>query len=205
MGKLLRQLVSVHILVAGDEQLGAVGLHHFQETAPFVAYPYGGEIFRLCADSEHDLCAVQSRKNAWLIRRAELILKGYCGIKDLEALVCELVVDVVCDNAVGSAAAVIAFLVADENVVRLFLRGKGEYFLLYAVDLLRLTLINAALYRIGAADSLLVILIGDDGIKGSAVTGGNALEGGGVLDILYAEFAEDKSPVSFCIFGVILH
>ena len=114
-------------------------------------------------------------------------------------------IDVVCDNAVGSAGAVVALLVADKDVIGFFLRGQGKYLLLQTVDLFCFGLVDTPLNGIRTAQSLLVVLIGDDGIKGRAVTGGNTLEGVRVLHIFNAVLAEDQSPMCLGIVRVVLH
>ena len=52
-GQLLRQVVSVHVPVAGDEELALILAHHGKETAPLVFHPNGVEILRACADNDH--------------------------------------------------------------------------------------------------------------------------------------------------------
>ena len=202
-GKFLRDVVGVHVPVAGDEEFRGVLLHDREEAAPFVLHPDGLEVFLLRADHEHDFRGVERGEDVGFILLAELVLERDTGEEDLQALIRELVVDVLGEGGVLRArAAVGRFLVADEDVVGLFLRGNAEDVLLDLGDAGRLLLINGAFGGGGEIQGVLIILVGEDGVELHAVAGRDAFVRDRVLDVLDAVFRDQQSPVCFRVLAV---
>ena len=73
--KLLRQVIWVHVPVAGNEQLSLVLAHHGKKTAPLVLDPDGVEVFTAGANSHHDLCRVERGEYVRLILCAGYIFQ----------------------------------------------------------------------------------------------------------------------------------
>ena len=205
MREFLRQIVGIHVAIGGDQHLFAAAvLHKRQVAAPFVLHPDGAKVLRLCAQHHHDLGAVQRREDVRLIGSAQLVLQRDAGEKHLEALLRELVVQLVCKHAVlRPAAAAVRLLVADEDVEGFFLLRDRKNALLNFVDRFRLCLINALLVAVGVAQRGLIVLVCEDRGELRTVHRRHALMRGRVFDILNAVAAEDKRPVRLRV-GVVL-
>ena len=76
-------------------------------------------------------------------------------------------IDVICNNAVnGSLTVLVGLLVADENVIRLFLLGEIENTLLNAVYLNSLLRIDRALADVSVSQRQLVVSVLKNGLIG---------------------------------------
>ena len=148
-GQLLRQVVGVHIPVAGDQQAAAVILHQRQIPAPFVLHPHGVEIFRLGAHYQHHLGAVQGGENIRLILLAQLVFQCDTAEKYLIALIGELIIYFLGQGGIlGPAAEIIRFFIADKHIIRLFLGGNGQDALLDFRNAMGFLLIQSAGSRV---------------------------------------------------------
>ena len=206
MRKLLRQIVGVHVLIGRDEHLfAAAGFDEREIPAPLIFHPHGVEVLRSRAEDDHDFGAIERRENVRLIRRAELILERDARKKDLEALLRELVVEVVGKNAVRRAASTrVRLLVADEHVKRLFLLRDGEDALLNFVDRAGFFLVELALREIGILDGGLVVVVIEYGGELRAVDRRDAFVRRRVLDVLDAVPAENERPVRLGVGAVLV-
>ena len=185
MGKLLRQIVGIHIAVGGDQYLFRTAPDQCQIAAPLVLHPHGVEILRLRTQHHHDLGAVQRGEYVWLISRAQLVLQRDAGEEHLEALLCQLVVEIGSQHAVRCPTAIgICLLVADEYIKRFFLLGNLQNALLNFVDCFSLGLVDHPLGGVGVLDSGLVVLIIENGGVLGAVHRRHALVRGGILHVL---------------------
>ena len=205
VGKLLRQIIRVHAAIAGNQQTLAVIFHQREIAAPFVLDPDSVEIFRLAADDHHHLRRVERRKNIRLVLLTELILQRDAAEKHLVALFSQTIIDLL--RPLGIAGALTAFvrlLVADEDVIGLFVRGNRENVLLDISDLRRLFFIQTAALRVR---SILqrgeIVIVRQDGSHLHTMAGRDALARRRVFDILDAESAQHRAPVRLRV-GIIL-
>ena len=205
MGKLLRQIIGVHILVGGNQHLLTTAVfHQRQVAAPLVFHPHGVKILRLGAQHHHDLGAVEGSEYVRLVGGAQLVLQGDAGKEHLEALLSELVVQVVGQHTIrGAATAIVRLLVADEHIKGLLLLGNGQDALLNLVDGLGLGFVDLPLGGIGIVQGGLIVVVVKDGGKLRPVHRGHAPVSGRVLHILDAVAAQDQGPVGLGI-GVVL-
>ena len=206
MGKFFGQIISIHITVARDEQLGTVGLHQLQIARPFVFDPYSAVILRFCADNKHNFGGVECGEYVRLIFLTKFILKGNGSIKDLEALLSKLIINIVGYRTVNSPFAVfICFLVAYKNVKRLFILHDGKYIFLYAVNGSCFGFIKRLLCRIGIINGSKIIRISSYCIEKRTVTGWDTLKSFRVLNVFDAVFTKNDTPVSFCFTVILLN
>ena len=203
--KLLRQVVGIHVLICGNEHLFAVAvLDERKISRPLVFHPHGVEILGLCAEHYHDLGAVEGGEYVRLIGRAELVLKRDAREEHLEAFLRELMIKVICKDAVlCSSAAVIGLFVADEHIERLFFLRNRKNPLLNLVYRLSLILIKLFLIAVGIVQSGLVVIVIENRRKLSAVHGGNALVALRVFHIIDSVVAENERPIRLGV-GVVL-
>ena len=121
MRKFFGQVIGVHITISGNEHFLCTVFDECQIPAPFVLDPHGVEILRLCAEYDHHFGGIQRGEYVRFISCAELVFEGDAGEENLEALLRQLVVQVVCKHGILRAATVgIGLLVADKHVKRLF-------------------------------------------------------------------------------------
>ena len=126
-GELLGHIVSIDALEAGDQVLFLVLRHQLQESGPFVLDPHSVEIFVIRAEGQHDFCAVQGGEDVGLVFHAQLIFQGDPGEEHPVALARQGVIDILSQHAVQGAIAILGgFLVADKNIVGLFVVGNGN-------------------------------------------------------------------------------
>ena len=186
-----------------QDLLTAAVLDQRQVSAPLVLDPDGVEVLRLGADDNHDFGGIQSSENVWLEGDAELVLEGNAAEEDFEAIPRQLLIEVVCEDAVyGSRAAGIRLLVTDEYIEGLFFRRDVENSLLDVINGLRLVFVNGALVGIRVFHGGLVILIGKDrGILRTVHSRYPAMRCG-IFHVFDTIATEDKRPVCFSI-GVI--
>ena len=202
--ELLRDIVSVDILIAGDEHLFLVLAHHREETAPFILYPDGIVILVIRTHSEHYSCAVKSGEDVRLVGCAQLVLKADAGEEHAVFILCEHIVDILRHNTVnGALSVVVRFLVADKNVIGLFLAGYFEYALLYAVDIFCFLAIDLACDGVSIFHSLLKVRVVHYTLKRRTVTGGYLLSRCRIINIFDTEFAQNKTPVCLRFFRKI--
>ena len=205
MGEFFRQVIGIHILVAGYQQLRAVRLHQLQEAAPLIFDPHSGEILRFRADNQHDFSRIQGRENIRLIRLAQLVLQGNGSIKYLQSLQGQLVVNIVGDGTVhGTLAVFIGFLVADEYIKRFFILNDVQNILLDRVDCLRFRFVDALLHCICIGNCRQIISIGGYGIIRGAVTGGNPFKGFGVLHVFNTVLTQHDAPMGLSLRVIFL-
>ena len=135
MRKLFRKIVGIHIAVSGDQHLLAAALLDERKVAaPFVLDPYRLEMLWLRAEYYHDLRTVQSGENIGLVGRAELILQRDARKEGLEALLRELMIQVVRQHGIHrSPAACVRLLIAYKDVEGLLLLRNCKYALLNLV------------------------------------------------------------------------
>ena len=205
MGELFRQVIGVHVFIGRDKDfLSTAGFDERQVPAPFVFHPYRVEVFRSRAENNHNFGAVERRKNVRLVLLPKLILQRDAREKDLKALLCELVVKVVRQNAVRrSSAACVGFLVADEYVERRFPLRDGEDAPLNVVDRPGFRLVQITLRVVAIREGGLIVGIVKDRGKLRAVDRRDALARRRVLHILDAVPAQDERPMRFRV-GVVL-
>ena len=193
MGKLLRQVVGVHVAVGGDQHLLRTTPNQRQITAPLIFHPHGVEVLRLRAQYHHDLGAVQCGEYVWLISRAQLVLQRDAGEEHLEALLCQLVVEIGSQHAVRCTASMgVRLLVTYEHVERLFFLGNLQNALLNFVDCFSLGLVDHPLGGVGVLDGGLIVLIIENGGVLGAVHRRHALVRGGILHVLNAIAAQHQ-------------
>ena len=194
--KLLRQVVWVHVPVAGNEQLSLVLAHHGKKTAPLVLDPDGVEVFSAGANSHHDLGRVERGKYVRLILCAGYIFQRNAGEEHAPALFGELIVDVLRQYAVAGALPVcVQLLVADENIIRLGVLRGGEDAALYLGNLCRVLLILAAGNAVGMFKRSEVVHVFKEAVKACPVAGGQPFIAHRVFDIFNTEAAEGAAPV----------
>ena len=150
MRKFLRQIIRVHVPIRRNQNLLFSVLDECQKARPFVAHPDGGEILRSGAEHDHDLCAVERGKNVRLVFRAELVFQRDAREENLESLLRQLVIEVVCENRIHRPPpVVVGFFVADEHIERLFALGNRKIALLNGFDRLGFRNVDSLLLVIG--------------------------------------------------------
>ena len=201
--QLFRDVVGIHIPVAGDQQFLAVFLHQREEAAPLVAHPHRLEVFPLGTDHQHRLRRIQRGEDVGFVLLTELALERDPGEEDLIALLGQRVVDLLRHHRIaGAFAGVVALLVAEEDVEGFLLTGNGEDAFLNFGDALRFRLVDAALRAARLLQRGQIIPVAEDGVVAQAVAGGDPFPARGVLHILDAVAAEHQPPVGFRIVGV---
>ena len=204
MREFLRQIVGIHITVGGDQHLFRAATDQRQITAPLVFYPHGVEVFRLRAQHHHDLGTVQRGKYVRLVGDTQLVLQCDAGEEHLEALLCQLVVEIGSQYTIRCAAAVgVRLLIADEHVERLFFLGNLQNALLNFVDCFSLGLVDHPLGGVGVLDGGLVVLIIENGGVLGAVHRRHALVGGRILHVLNTVAAQHQRPIGLGV-GLVL-
>ena len=204
MGKLLWQIVGIHIAVGGDQYLFRTAPDQCQIATPLVLHPHGVEILRLRAQHHHDLGAVQCGEYVRLIGGTQLVLQRDAGEEHLEALLCQLVVEIGSQHAVRCPTAIgICLLVADEYIKKFFLLGNLQNALLNFVDYFSLGLVDHPLGGVGVLDGGLVVLIIENGGVLGSVHRRHALVRGRILHVLNAIAAQHQRPVRLSV-GLVL-
>ena len=202
----LGQIVGVHIAVAGQQQLAAILFHHGKKTTPLVLDPDRVEIFRLGANYNHNFGRVQRCKNVRFVLGADLILQRNARKEYTPTLIGQLVVDFLRKGAVlGAAAVLVAFLVADEHIKRLFILAGGKYTVLDFGNFSGVFLILAPRNAVRILQCRLIVHILQETVKAGTVAGGQIFVRGRVLDILNAVAAERAAPVRLGIGVVLFH
>ena len=196
--KLLGHIVSVDILVAGNQRLFLPRRNQRKITAPLVLDPDGVVILVIRADGEHDLRAVERREDIRLVFLTEFILQRNARKKHAVALFGQRVIDILRQNAVKRAASVfVGFLVADKNVVGLLFAGDLDNPLAQLLDLLRLVAVNLTRHSVGVFARLIEVVILHHAVKRRAMAGRDFFARLGVIHILDAIFAQHKPPIGF--------
>ena len=196
--KLLGHVVSVDILVTGNQCLFLPRRNQRKITTPFVLDPDGVVIFVIRADGEHDLRTVERREDIRLVFLTEFILQRNARKKHAVALFGQRVIDILCQNAVKRAASVfVGFLVADKNVVGLLFAGDLDNPLAQLLDLLRLVAVNLACHGVGVFARLIEVVILHHAVKRRAMAGWDFFARRRIIHILDAIFAQHKSPIGF--------
>ena len=178
--------------------LALVRGHQFQVPAPLVLYPHGVVVFIVRAESQHNLCGVQSGKYVRLILLPQLVLQGDPGEEHPVALGGQGVVHILGNDAVNRPFPVfVGFLVADEDIVGLFLAGNLDDALADLLDLLGFLPVYLPGDGIRVLQRLLQIAVLHNAVKTGAVAGGDFLAGGRIVHILNAVLAKEQTPVGF--------
>ena len=202
--KLLRQIVGIHISVSRDQHLLGSVFDQRQIPAPFILDPYSVKVFGFCTENDHDLGAVECSKYVRLVGGAQLVLQRDAGEKHLEALLGQLVIQVIGQHAVlRPSAAGIRLLVADKHIEGLFLLRNSQNTLLDFIDGFGLGLIDIPLGGIGIVQGRLVVIIIKDRGKLRPVHRRHAFVGGRILHIFNTVTAEHKRPICFGV-GLVL-
>ena len=135
MRKLFRKFVCIHITVARNEKFCSVFFHKLHKPRPLVFYPYCIKIFRFSAYDKHHLRCAECGKYVRFILCTEFVFQCYRRIKNFEALVCQLIVNVIGNCTVNRTFSVfIRLFVADKNVKRLLVLYYRKYVLLYTIN-----------------------------------------------------------------------
>ena len=203
--QLVRQVIGIHIPVAGDQQPLAVVRHQNQIAAPLVLHPHRIEILRLRANDHHHPGRLQGSEDVGLVFLPQFVLQCDAAEEHLVTLLCQAIVNLLRPLAVmGALAARVGLLVADEHVVWLFVLRDSEDAFLDLRDPGGLFLIQAAAFGVRRVlHRGPVVLIRQDGGQLQTVAGWNAPAGSRVLDILDAVAADRGAPVCLGV-GVIL-
>ena len=204
--QLLRQVIGVHIPVAGEQQLGAVLLHQRQEAAPLVLHPHGIEILRLGAHCHHDFSAVQCREDIRLILGAHLVLQRDAGEKHPVAGVRQLIVDVLSQQGVLCPLAVLVRLfIADKDIKGLLILGGGQDALLHLRNLGGILLVLPPGHAVRVLQCRQIVHILQKAVKAGPVAGGDPLICSGVLHIFDTKPAQGAAPVGLGVGVVFRH
>ena len=206
MGKLLRQIVRIHIAVSGNKDLlAAAQLHKGKEATPLVLDPDGIEILRLSPENYHNLCAVECSKDVRFVCRPELVLQRDAGEEDLEALVRQLVVEIIRKNGILSAPpSYVGLFVTDEHIERLFFLRYCKYSFLDFVDGSCFFLVDCTLIPVSVLQGRLVVLIVEDWCELCSVYGGNTFMRSRILNVFDTVTAQHQRPVCFSIGRVLI-
>ena len=191
LGKLLRHIIGIDALVAGNQVLGLVLCHELEIAAPLVLDPHGVIVFIIRTEGQHDFGGVQSGEDIRLVFLTQLVLQGDAGEEYTIALFRQGVIDILGNDAVhGALTVLVRLLIADENVIRLLLAGDLDDALADFLDLLGFLPVDLAGDHVRIFQGLLKVGILQDAVKAGAVAGGNFLAGGGVVHILDAVLAQ---------------
>ena len=203
-GKLLRHIIGIDALVAGNQVLGFVPCHELEIAAPLVLDPHSVIVFIIRTECQHDFGGVQSGEDIRLIFLPQLVFQGNAGEEYPVALFRQGVIDILGNDAVyGAFAVFVRLLVADEDIIRLFLAGDLDDALADLLDLLGLLPVDLAGDHVGVLLGLLKVGILQDAVKAGAVAGGNFLAGGWVIHVLDAVLAQHQAPVGLRLLGKI--
>ena len=205
MGKFLRQIVRIHIPIGRDQHFLRPVFNQRQISAPLIFHPYGIKIFRSSPQHHHHLCAVQRGEYVRLIGCPQLILQRDAGEEHLEALLRQLVVQVVGQHAVRRPTAVVVrLLVADEHVEGFFLAGYFQNPFLNVVDSFGLRFIDRPLGAVRVGNGLLVVLVRKNRSELGAVDRRHTLMSGRILHVFDAVPAEHQRPIGFGVGAVLV-
>ena len=178
--------------------LALVGGHQFQVPAPFVFDPHGVEVFIVRAESQHNFCGVQRSEDIRLVLLPQLVLQGDPGEEHPVALGGQGVIYILRNDGIDGALAVfVGLLVADEDIVGLFLAGNLDDALANLLDLLGFLPVYLPGNGIRVLQRLLQIAVLHDAVKAGTVAGGDFLAGGRIVHILNAVLAKEQTPVGF--------
>ena len=199
-GKFPGQIVSRHVPVTGDDELGTVLFHQRQKTAPFVFHPDRFEKLLPAPDHQHHFRRIQRGENVRLVLSPQLPFEGDARKEDLVTLIGQLIIDFLSIHGVPRPGpAVGGFLVADEDVVRFFLRRNGQDPLLDLLDPLSLLFVEITIISRCKLHGPEIIRVFGDGVVLHPVAGGEPFVGGGILHIFDAEARQDQAPIPFRI------
>ena len=202
VGKFLGHIVGVHALIAGNEVLFLPRGDEREEAAPLVFHPHGVEVFIVRAKYQHHLGGIERREDVRLVFRAQLVLQRDARKEHPQPLFRQGVVHLLRHDAVRRAFAVfVRLLVADEDVVGLFLAGQFHDAAADVLDGLRFLAVHLARNGVGVLLRLLKVRVFEDALKGRAVAGGDLFAGGGVVHVLDAVTTEDEAPVGLRLGG----
>ena len=198
--KLPGHIVSVDVLIAGDQVLFLVLRHQLQETRPFVFHPHCVEILVISAKNQHDPGGVQGSEDVRLVFLTQLVLQADAGEEHPIALAGQGVIYILRQNRVQGPVAVRSRLfVADKNIIRLFLGRYRNDALADLFNLLCFIPVDSAGHNIRILQRLLKVTVLHNGVEAGAVAGGNLLAGGGIVHIFDAVFAQHQTPVGLCL------
>ena len=201
IGELLRQLVSVHVPVYGDQPLSGVGLHQIQEALPFIPHPFRLQIGGAGAHHQHNPGGVQRREDIRLIRFAQLIFQRDARKEHMMPPRGQRVVNLLRVYAVGRAPAVfICFLVADKRVKGLFLAGDGKEAVLNHADPPGLALVQLLRGRVRKRGRAQIVHILQHRFRLHTVQCRQLLAAVWVLHIFDAIVAQHRAPVGLGVF-----
>ena len=202
--QLLRQVIGIHVPIAGQKELAAVLLHQRQETAPLVLDPDGVKMRRLRTHRDHDLCGMEGGKDIRLILRTRLVLQSDPGEEHPPSLFGQPIIDILRQDAVPCALAVfVGLLIADKHIEGLFVLRGRQNAALNLRNLRRVLLILAARDPVGMLHGSQIVHILQEIVKAGSVAGRQPLIGRRILHILDTEPAKGTAPVRLRI-GVVL-
>ena len=205
-GEFFGHIVGVDIFVAGNQVPGSVLCHEHQVPAPLVLDPHGVVILVVRANGQQDFGGVQGGEDIGFILLAQLVFQGDPGEEDPVALFRQSVVNVLGQDAVqGAVALVVGFLIADENIVGLLLGGNLNNALAQLLNLFGLLPVDLPGDHIGVFLGLVEVAVVQDAFKGRPVAGGDFPAGGRVVYVLNAIFAQHKTPVGLGLLGELCH
>ena len=180
--------------------LALVGGHQFQVPAPFVFDPHGVVVFIVRAESQHNLCGVQSGKYVRLILLPQLVLQGNPGEEHPVALGDQGIIYILRDDRIdGTLALIVGFLVADEDVVGLLLAGNLDDALAKLLNLLGFLPVDLPGDSIRILQRLLQVAVLHYAVKAGTMAGGHFLARSRIVYILDTVFAQHQTPVAFCL------
>ena len=190
--KFLRQIIRVHVPIRRNQNLLFSVLDECQKARPFVAHPDGREIFRPGAKYDHNFGAVEGGEDVRLVFRAELVLQRDAREENLEALLRQLVIEVICQHRVhGAFAIVIGFLITDEHVERIFPLGDRQIALLNGFDCFSLGNIDRFLLVISIPERGQIVRILQDRAESHAVDRRHALMACRIFDVFNSVAAQN--------------
>ena len=163
---LFRKIIGIHIPIARNQIAIAVGRHERDETRPFIFDPNSIEIVRFRPHNQHDFRRIEGRENIGLVQNADLLFQSDSREKDLIAFFRQLVVNLLSqDRIFGPLPRIIGFLVANEDIKRIFLLGDSENVFLNRGDFFGFGLVLLTSYHVGFGKGVLVIDVLNDGLE----------------------------------------
>ena len=189
--KLLRHIIGIDALVAGNQVLGFVPCHKLEIAAPLILDPHGVIVFIIRTEGQHDFGRVQSSEDIRLVFLPQLVFQCNAGEEDTVALFRQGIVNILGNDAVhGALTVLVRLLVADENVIRLLFAGNLDDALADFFNLFCLVPVDLAGDHVRIFQGLLKVAVLHDALEAGTVAGGNFLAGSRVVHILDAVLAQ---------------
>ena len=198
MRKFLRQIIRVHVPIRRNQNLLFSVLDECQKARPFVAHPDGREIFRPGAKYDHNFGAVEGGKDVRLIFCPKLVFQRDARKEDLEALLRQLVIEIVCQHRIhGAFAVVVSFFIADKHIKRFFTLGDRQIALLNGFDCFSLGNIDRFLLVISIPERGQIVRILQDRAESHTVDRWHTLMACWILNIFDSVATQNERPVCF--------